>query len=77
MSYVCLEAEECRVFIKNGKLRFQARKRDDQGEIKEQVTVSFPLEMAYCFTQVENMDLKQNGLSPSQNLRLKDYFSDN
>lgn len=56
MSYVCLQAEECRVFIKNGKLRFQARRTNDNGDILEQVTVSLPKEMAHYFTKVENFD---------------------
>lgn len=77
MSYMCLEAEECRAFIKNGKLRFQARKTNDEGDILEQVTVSFPKEMAFYFTQVENLDEIKCGCeknSKHQN-RIEDYLT--
>lgn len=76
MSYVCLQAEECRVFIKNGKLRFQARKTNDKGEILEQVTVSFPKEMAYYFTQVEKLDEVESYM-PNIDNRIKDFLKDN
>jgi len=56
MAHVCLQAEECRVFIKNGQLRFQARRRNKNKEVEEQVTISFPKEMVCYFTKVEDLD---------------------
>ena len=78
MAYVCLNAQEMRVFVKNGKLRLQARKLDEAGEVAEQITISFPKEMAHYFTQVEDFDAQDNfkGLDRQDN-RLKDLLNDN
>lgn len=60
MAHVCLQADECRAFIKNGKLRFQARRLNENEEVVEQVTISFPKEMADCFTKVKDFDCDEN-----------------
>lgn len=79
MAYVCLNADECRIFVKNGKLCFQALKTGNNGEVIEQVTVSFPKEMAKYFTQIENLDRHAQARDDSGNgmlNRVKDYFRD-
>lgn len=58
MAYICLNANECRAFIKNGKLRFQARQTNKEGDIVDQVTISLPKDMTYFFTQI--IDLEGN-----------------
>lgn len=56
MAYVSIEADECRAYVKNGKLRFQARKVNCAGEVTGQVTVSLPVELAVHFRQVADLD---------------------
>ena len=56
MAFMCFDAEECSALIKNGKLRFQARKFDGEGNVIEQVTISLPTELKDFFTQVINLD---------------------
>ena len=77
MAYVCLQAQECRAFIKNGKLRFQARKIDDNGDVLEQVTISFPKEMASYFTHVENTDAYEDQQTLDIRNRIEDLMNDN
>jgi len=56
MAHVSLKAEDCRIVIKNGKIRFQAMRHDLNGDVLEQVTISFPLKTAYKFAVIENLD---------------------
>lgn len=78
MAHVCTSANEVRVFIKNGKLRFQATKVDEHDEIVEKVTVTLPMTLVGQFTEIENMDEfePQRGPQASEN-RIKDYTSEN
>ncbi len=56
MSYICLDANECRVFIKNGTLKFQARNTDADGNVLDQVTIKMPVELEHLFDKVTNFD---------------------
>lgn len=78
MAYTCLNAEECRVFLKNGKLRFQARKLNKKGEIEEQITITFPKDLAWVNTDVEDMDEEELDMQTHQLYvsRIKDYLKD-
>lgn len=74
MAHVCLKADQCRIFIKNGQLRFQARRLDDDENVEEQVTITFPKEMACWFNQVENLDEPEELDQPLN--RIKDLLSE-
>lgn len=54
MAHVSLQADDCRVYIKNGKLRFQAIRHDAGGEILDQVTISFPIALSGKFVMPQN-----------------------
>jgi len=56
MAHTSLQAQDCRIYIKNGKLRFQAVRHDLNGEVLDRVTISFPLTVAYKFAVVEDLD---------------------
>ena len=56
MAHVSLQAQDCRIFIKNGKIRFQAIRHDFSGEEIDRVTITLPLKEAYKFNDLENPD---------------------
>jgi hypothetical protein len=48
MAHVSLQAQDCRVFIKNGKIRFQTIRYDFSGEEINWVTITLSLKES-CF----------------------------
>lgn len=56
MAHVSLQAQDCRIFIKGGKIRFQAIRHDFSGEEIDRVTIILPLKEAYKFSYIENLD---------------------
>lgn len=80
MAHMSLQAQDCRIYIKNGKLRFQASQYDLNGELLDQVTITFPLAMAGQFTGIENMDAetpRKNKKRPGKfSNRLRNFMTD-
>ncbi|MCA9395139.1 MAG: hypothetical protein KC900_13135 [Candidatus Omnitrophica bacterium] len=78
MAYVSIEADECRAYVKNGKLRFQARKVNCAGEVTGQVTVSLPVELAVHFRQVADLDedISCEPRAKKQTNRIRDILGD-
>ena len=56
MAHVSLQAQDCRIFIKGGKIRFQAIRHDFSGEEIDRVTISLPLKEVYKFNNLQNLD---------------------
>ncbi|MGE0268909.1 MAG: hypothetical protein AB7S78_10705 [Candidatus Omnitrophota bacterium] len=80
MAHMSLQAQDCRIYIKNGKLRFQASQYDLNGELLDQVTITFPLAVASHFSYVENLDEsapRKNKKRPGKiSNRLRNFMAD-
>lgn len=74
MAHISLKSDDCRIFIKNGVLRFQALRYDSQGAILDQVTVNLPLDMTHKFAFVENFDEKDQ--TDPKSSRIKGFIRD-
>lgn len=74
MAYMSMNVNECRVFVKNGKLRLQAALLDTNGDIMDQVTLCMSPLMADQFAKIEDLD--NDSVQENSGGRLGKFFFD-